>query len=107
MAADETTRSSAMRVTQPTLDVLRELLANRGSELHGWSICKSTGRSGPTVYKILERLEERSLASSRWEEAGHTAGKPPRRLYRLTEEGAVQARAMLDGPRPVSSYRKS
>lgn len=106
MATESAVRSGVMRVTAPTLDVLRALLADTGSELHGWAICNTTGRSGPTVYKILERLEDRGLATSRWEESARTVGKPPRRFYRLTPAGVDQARSMLAGQRPATSYQK-
>src|SRR5215218_11385476 len=42
-----------------------------------------------TLYKALGRLEEFGLLTSRWEESADAAeGRPRRRLYRLTAEGA-------------------
>jgi len=49
-----------------------------------------------TLYKALARLEEFGLLSSRWEAAAAAEGRPRRRLYELTREGAraaEQARA--------------
>src|SRR5215216_518827 len=49
-----------------------------------------------TLYKALGRLEEFGLLSSRWEDAAAAEGRPRRRLYELTREGAravEQARA--------------
>jgi PadR family transcriptional regulator PadR len=48
-----------------------------------------------TLYKALSRLEEFGLLTSRWEEAA-AEGRPRRRLYELTGQGArvaEQARA--------------
>jgi DNA-binding PadR family transcriptional regulator len=49
-----------------------------------------------TLYKALGRLEEFGLLASRWEDAGAAEGRPRRRLYELTGQGArvaEQARA--------------
>jgi DNA-binding PadR family transcriptional regulator len=89
------------RVTQPTLDVLEALLKADG-ELYGYQIIKRSKRSGPTVYKILERLTGAGWLDERWEDRHPTEGKPRRRFYRLNAEGAPAARACLAqhrGPR--------
>jgi PadR family transcriptional regulator, regulatory protein PadR len=45
-----------------------------------------------TLYKALSRLEEFGLLTSRWEDAAAAAeGRPRRRLYELTREGACVA----------------
>ena len=41
-----------------------------------------------TLYKALGRLEEFGLLTSRWEETEAAEGRPRRRLYELTGEGA-------------------
>jgi PadR family transcriptional regulator PadR len=41
-----------------------------------------------TLYKALSRLEEFGLLSSRWEDAAAAEGRPRRRLYALTSQGA-------------------
>ncbi len=41
-----------------------------------------------TLYKALGRLEEFGLLSSRWEDASAAEGRPRRRLYELTGQGA-------------------
>src|ERR671912_1204647 len=50
-----------------------------------------------TLYKALGRLEEFGLLSSRWEEATAAEGRPRRRLYELTREGARVAEQALAG----------
>ena len=58
---------------------LREQRGSRGLTGHG------------TLYKALARLEEFGLFSSRWEAAAAAEGRPRRRLYELTREGARAA----------------
>ena len=50
-----------------------------------------------TLYKALGRLEEFGLLSSRWEDAAAAEGRPRRRLYELTGEGARVAEQALAG----------
>jgi DNA-binding PadR family transcriptional regulator len=50
-----------------------------------------------TLYKALGRLENFGLLASRWEDAAAVEGRPRRRLYELTGEGArVAERAHAD-----------
>jgi len=83
------------RVTGPTLDVLEVLLDAHSddAELHGWAIVKTAKLSGPTVYGVLDRLEDAGWITARWEEQSSTANRPRRRYYRLTPTGATEARA--------------
>ncbi|MGH3933384.1 MAG: hypothetical protein ACRDS1_00125, partial [Pseudonocardiaceae bacterium] len=57
-------------MTGPLLDVLEAFLDafEQGQELHGWAIMRQTKRSGPTVYGVLERLEDRGWIVGSWEE---------------------------------------
>jgi PadR family transcriptional regulator, regulatory protein PadR len=48
-----------------------------------------------TLYKALGRLEEFGLLVSRWEDAEAAEGRPRRRLYELTGEGAGVAESAL------------
>jgi DNA-binding PadR family transcriptional regulator len=48
-----------------------------------------------TLYKALSRLEELGLLTSRWEDAGAVEGRPRRRLYELTAQGARVAEQSL------------
>jgi DNA-binding PadR family transcriptional regulator len=91
-----------VRITQPLLDVIDVLLAAADGERHGWAIMKAAGRSGPTVYKILERLAEAGWLTSRWDETAEP-GLPRRRYYRLTGEGVTKARAVLAQRRGTQS----
>ena len=56
-----------------------------------------------TLYKALGRLEEFGLLASQWEDASAAVGRPRRRLYELTGEGArVAERARAGAVAPVS-----
>jgi PadR family transcriptional regulator, regulatory protein PadR len=59
-----------------------------------------------TLYKALGRLEEFGLLSSRWEDAEAAEGRPRRRLYELTGEGARVAEQALAGGTDRASGRQ-
>ena len=91
-----------MRVTNPLLDVLEVLLQAfvNHDDLHGWAIMKATKRSGPTVYGVLDRLEEANWISGQWEDENPEPGKPRRRFYSITPTGLIGAREILRERRP-------
>jgi DNA-binding PadR family transcriptional regulator len=70
------------------------------TELHGWAIMKAVKRSGPTVYGVLDRLEDAGWIAGRWEEQHPESNKPRRRFYRLTPTGVAAVRALLAERRP-------
>jgi DNA-binding PadR family transcriptional regulator len=86
-----------VRITPPLLDVLEVLLAalEDDRELHGWAIMKAVARSGPTVYGVLDRLEDAGWLGGRWENENPEPSRPRRRLYRLTPQGVTSARELL------------
>jgi DNA-binding PadR family transcriptional regulator len=90
------------RSTGPLLDVL-ELLFHAATEdepVHGWAIMKATKRSGPTVYGVLDRLEDAGWVAGCWEEQHPDGNKPRRRFYELTATGRIEARRLLADRRP-------
>jgi PadR family transcriptional regulator len=97
-----------VRVTNPLLDVLTVLLEafeDGGRELHGWAIMKATARSGPTVYGVLDRLEDAHWITGRWEDHHPQPNRPRRRFYQLTPTGAVSAYRLLATRRPATRQR--
>jgi PadR family transcriptional regulator, regulatory protein PadR len=83
--------------------VLDALLNAAGNERYGLQLRDETGLPSGTVYPIIARLEQAGWLESRWEEpARHEAeGRPRRRYYRLTRDGAERARlALARSPRP-------
>ena len=92
-----------IRVTNSLLDVLEVLLQafdSRAGDLHGWAIMRATKRSGPTVYGVLDRLEDLDWISGRWEDENPEPGKPRRRFYSLTPTGVIGVREILRERRP-------
>jgi PadR family transcriptional regulator, regulatory protein PadR len=85
------------RMTLQTQLVLRAMLADPAAERYGLQLCEQTGLPSGTIYPIVARLEQLGWVESSWENpAEHVArGRPRRRYYRLTEEGAEQARDAL------------
>jgi PadR family transcriptional regulator, regulatory protein PadR len=59
-----------------------------------------------TLYKALGRLEEFGLLASRWEDAEAAEGRPRRRLYELTGEGARVAEQALAGDADRAAGRR-
>lgn len=56
----------------------------------GFDIVDATGLTAGSVYPALDRLEDLGLLRSSWEapDAAHAEGRPPRRYFTLTGEGA-------------------
>jgi len=85
------------------LEVALSLLRSEHATFHGFALAQTmreqagsrslTGHG--TLYKALGRLEEFGLLSSRWEDAGAAEGRPRRRLYELTSQGARVAERAL------------
>jgi DNA-binding PadR family transcriptional regulator len=82
------------RVTPSLLDVIAALLATNG-RIHGWQLADWTGWPSPSVYRILDRLLTAGWVAYEWEKANPDHGRPPRRLYWLTEQGLKDAPRLL------------
>lgn len=91
-----------LRVTNPLLDVLEVFVSapDGGEDLHGWAIMKATKRSGPTVYGILDRLEDMGWITGEWEAQNPDPSRPRRRFYRITPDGHARATRLLLEHRP-------
>lgn len=84
-------------MTLATQMVIRALLDKPTQKRYGLELCAQAGLQSGTVYPILTRLEEAGWVQSAWEDpAVHQAeGRPRRRYYTLSEEGAARARLAL------------
>jgi PadR family transcriptional regulator len=83
-------------MTEPTKAVLRAFLEDPAAERYGLEIVNATGYAPGTVQPILMRFEGIEWLESRWEVLDPSeAGRPRRRYYRLTREGAELARNAL------------
>jgi PadR family transcriptional regulator, regulatory protein PadR len=84
------------RMTLPTQLVLRAMLAEPTKEMYGLEICEAAGLPSGTIHPILARFEKLGWLESRWEDANpQEEGRPRRRYYRFTEDGAERARIAL------------
>ena len=81
-----------VRISLQTLRVLEAFLDNPTAELAGADVQKSASLASGTLYPILLRLEAAGWFVSRWESIDPaSAGRPRRRLYRLTATGLKRA----------------
>jgi DNA-binding PadR family transcriptional regulator len=78
------------------LDAALALRRSGHSTFHGFGLARTMrAQRGSrsltahgTLYKALARLEEAGFLASRWEDPAAAQGRPRRRLYELTGEGA-------------------
>jgi DNA-binding PadR family transcriptional regulator len=84
-------------MTLQTQLVVRALLEEPARERYGLELGDLTGLPSGTIYPILARLEQVGWVESRWEDPAvhEAAGRPRRRFYRLTPDGAEQVRGAL------------
>jgi DNA-binding PadR family transcriptional regulator len=83
-------------MTLATQLVLRALLAEPAQEMYGLQIGQDAGLPSGTIHPILARLERQGWLESHWEDAlPQEEGRPRRRYYKLTEDGAERARIAL------------
>ncbi len=83
-------------MTITTQLVLEAFLVDPEQERYGLEICQAADLPSGTVHPILARFEGLGWLESRWEDVDpRDEGRPQRRYYRLTREGAIRARAAL------------
>ena len=77
---------SPVRITHATALILQALASGFR---HGFQVMEVTGLASGTVYPVLRRLERERAVESEWEddEEASAAGRPRRRIYRLTPSG--------------------
>lgn len=81
-----------VRMSLQTLRVLEAFLENPADPLSGSDVQKRCAIASGTLYPILLRLESAGWFVSRWESIDpSSAGRPRRRLYRLTPNGLTRA----------------
>ena len=78
------------------------LYAMANGHSYGFDIMDTTGLASGTVYPVLSRLQRDGLVESSWEDEARATdqGRPTRRYYELTPEGAralTEAVTMLKG----------
>jgi DNA-binding PadR family transcriptional regulator len=101
-----------VRITTTVARVLRRFLENPSEASYGFDLMRTTGLASGTLYVILARLEHAGWLTSEQEDIDPGAlGRPARRLYRLTADGAQTAHLGLaelsEELRPPSRLRLS
>jgi PadR family transcriptional regulator, regulatory protein PadR len=85
-----------VKLTGPLERVLRVLIADPSAPHYGYDLMKAAKLSSGTLYPMLARLQQEGLVDSEWEPQRQEAGgRPPRKYYRLTAEGARVGRLEL------------
>jgi DNA-binding PadR family transcriptional regulator len=85
-----------VKLTGPLERVLRVLVADPAMPHYGYDLMKAARLPSGTLYPMLARLQQEGLVDSEWEAPRPDAvGRPPRKYYRLTAEGARVARLEL------------
>jgi len=85
-----------MKLTGPLERVLRVFLADLTARHYGYDLMKAAKLPSGTLYPMLARLQDQGLVTSEWEPQPEDAsGRPPRKYYQLTGEGARLARLEL------------
>jgi DNA-binding PadR family transcriptional regulator len=94
-------------MTIQTQLVLRALLEHPTREMYGLEICAAAGLASGTIHPILARLEGLGWLESHWEDVDPAReGRPRRRYYRLSPDGAQRARQAMNNARtPVDGIR--
>ena len=91
-------RLASVKLTGPLERVLRVFLADVSARRYGYDLMKAARLPSGTLYPMLARLEGEGLVSSEWEaRQDNDGGRPPRKYYQLTGEGARVARLELAG----------
>ena len=85
-----------IRLTSQTRLLLSAFLERAIQWRYGYDLSQVTGLKAGTLYPILMRLSDAGWLESRWEEPS-APGRPPRHMYRLTQDGRAGARAATKG----------
>jgi DNA-binding PadR family transcriptional regulator len=81
-----------VRMSLQTLRVLEIFVENPAEQFAGAQVHQRCGIASGTLYPILLRLEAAGWLVSQWESVDpSSAGRPRRRLYRLTSTGLRRA----------------
>jgi PadR family transcriptional regulator, regulatory protein PadR len=85
-------KNGNVRMSLQTLRVLETFLESPTAQRSGSDVHQRCGIASGTLYPILLRLEAAGWFESRWESIDpSSAGRPRRRLYRLTSTGLRRA----------------
>ncbi len=79
-------------MTAQTMQLLAFMLRAPATGSYGLELLRESGLASGTVYPVLARLENAGWLASEWEAVDPAiAGRPRRRLYRMTAAGRQNA----------------
>jgi DNA-binding PadR family transcriptional regulator len=85
-----------MNLTDSLERVLRVLLEDPAKPRYGYDLMKAARLPSGSLYPMLSRLRDQGLVESQWEtQQEESAGRPPRKYYKLTSSGVQEARMAL------------
>jgi PadR family transcriptional regulator, regulatory protein PadR len=84
-----------VKLTGAAERVLAVFLADPAEPRYGYDLMRAAKLASGTLYPMLARLQDEGVVESRWEPAGQSGGRPPRRYYQLTADGIRVARLEL------------
>ena len=88
--------ATKLRITTAVAGVLACFLEDAEADRYGLDLMRDTGLPSGTLYPILTRLQRAGWVDAAWEDIDpEQEGRPARRYYRLTPDGAATARAEL------------
>lgn len=82
-----------MRKTNALVRVATALLSDVNAPHWGYELSRSSGVRSGVMYPILARMLEHGWLSDGWET--NPESRPPRRYYRVTDEGRKQMETIL------------
>ena len=94
------------RLTPQTIAVLRVLLETPSTPHYGLDIARQAGLKTGTVHPILTRLQQAGWIDASWEAPTdhEDTGRPRRRYYRFTSDGAETARQAVAEATSTASH---
>jgi PadR family transcriptional regulator, regulatory protein PadR len=78
---------ASRRRTQARVAIAIELIRRKEADHWGYELSRNSGVSAGSMYPFLNELLESGCLVDGWEDPATTHGRPPRRYYRLTEDG--------------------
>ena len=90
-----------LRITDNVVAIFSTMLERPRKSWYGLEIAKAAGIGNATIYAALTRMKRSGMVRAGWETLGPSElGRPQRRLYSLTAEGARVGTEALANYRP-------
>lgn len=93
--------SSKLRYTDNIVAIFNTMLERPRKSWYGLELAEHAQIGSATIYAALTRLERAGLLEATWEDVDPSdIGRPRRRLYELTSEGARVGRKVVGEYKP-------